>query len=215
MTTNSPSPVAPGLSQADLDTLGSLAEDLAAFAGAIPAPTPNEPLPEVRELAWPMIRLHELTTIPLDETFFRATTTAGPDSGLGVFTATTTALTLAQAALARAANLLTEAAPTPETQRSARRSLGTASEAVRSVAEALRESVHTASGLPEVTTLASRRPAALPAAGHPPAAGDSERRVDAALRRSPALVLVSPPAERPAPPTGPAPSATVVPLRRT
>nr|BEK67546.1 hypothetical protein KPHV_47730 [Kitasatospora purpeofusca] len=215
MTTNPPPPVAAGLSQRDLDTLGSLAVDLAAFAEAIPVPAPHELLPEVRELAWPMVRLHELTTIPLDEVFFRATNTAGPDAGLGVFTATTTALTLAQAALARAANLLTEAAPTPETQGSARRSLSTASEAVRSVAEALRESVHTASGLPEVTALASRRPAAVPADGRPPAAGDSERRVDAALRRSPALVLVSPPAERPAPAAGPAPSATVVPLRRT
>ncbi|MFB7474255.1 hypothetical protein [Kitasatospora sp. NPDC056184] len=207
-------PAAAGLSQRDLDTLSSLAEQLAAFAEAIPVPARHEPLPEVRELVWPMVRLHELITIPLDETFFLAANTVG-SPGLGVFTATTTALTLTQAALARAANLLTEAEPTPEAQSSARRSLTTARDTVRSMAEELGESVAAAPGLPEVTALASRRRLAVPSESRPPAAGDSERRVDAALRRSPALVLVSPPAEPPAPPAGPAPSATVVPLRRT
>ncbi|MEU4113263.1 hypothetical protein AB0F71_02020 [Kitasatospora sp. NPDC028055] len=207
-------PAAAGLSQRDLDTLGSFAEQLAAFSKAIPVPAPHEPLPEVRELVWPMIRLHELITIPLDETFFLATNTAG-SPGLGVFTATTTALTLTQAALARAASLLAGAEPTPEAQSSARRSLATARDTVRSMAEALGESVAAAPEPSTVTTLASRRQLAVPSEGHPSAAGDSERRVDAALRRSPALVLISPPAEPPAPPTGPAPSATVVPLRRT
>ncbi|WP_030458926.1 hypothetical protein [Kitasatospora sp. NRRL B-11411] len=207
-------PAAVGLSQRDIDTLGSLAEQLAAFSKAIPVPAPHEPLPEVRELVWPMIRLHELITIPLDETFFLATNTASPP-GLGVFTATTTALTLTQAALARAASLLTEAEPTPEAQSSARRSLATARETIRSMAEELGKSVTASPGPSSVTALASRRgPAALPES-HPPAAGDSERRVDAALRRSPALVLISPPAEPPAPPAAPAPPATVVPLRRT
>ena len=38
---------------------------------------------------------------PLDEVFFRATNTAGPDAGLGVSTATTTALTRAQEMIRR------------------------------------------------------------------------------------------------------------------
>ncbi|MFE2722788.1 hypothetical protein [Kitasatospora sp. NPDC059327] len=216
MTTDPPLPPAPvGLSQHDLDTLGSLAEQLAAFAKAVPVPAPHEPLPEVRELAWPMVRLHELITIPLDEAFFHATNTTGPAPGLGVFTANTAALALAQAALARAANLLSVPVPTPETQNSARRSLATARDTALSVAEALAETVGSTTGLHEVTALASRRRPAGLADSHPPAAGDSERRVDAALRRSPALVLLSPPAERPAPPASPAPPATVVPLRRT
>ncbi|WP_033823175.1 MULTISPECIES: hypothetical protein [unclassified Kitasatospora] len=216
MSTNPPLPPVPtGLRQDDLDTLGDLAAQLAAFADAIPAPAPHEPLPEVRELAWPMVRLHELIAVPLDESFFRATNTAGPDAGLGVFTATTTALTLAQAALARSANLLADPAPTPEALSSARSCLATARGTVRSAAEALGEAVDTASGLPEVTALASRRPI-VPAGHRPPAAGDAARRVDAALRRSPALVLLSPPASPPAPPTrSGTPSATVVPLRRT
>ncbi|MFB7906893.1 hypothetical protein ACFVZ3_11725 [Kitasatospora purpeofusca] len=217
MSTDPPLPPVPaGLRQDDLDTLGGLAAQLAAFADAIPAPAPHEPLPEVRELAWPMVRLHELIAVPLDESFFRATNTAGPDAGLGVFTATTTALTLAQAALARAASLLADPAPTPEALSSARRSLATARGTVRSAAEALGEAVDTASGLPEVTALASRRRPVIPAGQRPPAAGDAERRVDAALRRSPALVLLSPPASPPAPPArSGTPSATVVPLRRT
>jgi len=208
-------PVTAGLQQADLDTLGDLSEQLAAFAGAIPAPAPHEPLPEVRDLAWPMVRLHELITVPLDESFFRATNTAGPDAVLGVFLATTTALTLAQSALARATNLLADPVPAPEALGSARRCLATARSTVRAAAEALRESVDTASDAPEVTTLASRRPA-VPGEDRPPAAGGSERRVAAALRRSPALVLVSPPSESPAPAGRPgAPAATVVPLRWT
>ncbi|MGW2397094.1 hypothetical protein ACWCYY_11125 [Kitasatospora sp. NPDC001664] len=209
-------PVTAGLRQADLDTLGDLSEQLAAFAGAIPAPAPHEPLPEVRDLAWPMVRLQELITVPLDESFFRATNTAGPDAVLGVFLATTTALTLAQSALARATNLLADPVPAPEALGSARRCLTTARSTVRSAAEALRESVDTASDAPEVTTLASRRRPTVPVEDHPPAAGGSERRVAAALRRSPALVLVSPPSESPTPPDRPgAPPATVVPLRRT
>ncbi|GGR03451.1 hypothetical protein [Kitasatospora griseola] len=207
-------PAAAGLSQRDFDTLSSLAEQLTAFAEAIPVPAPHEPLPELRELVWPMVRLHELITIPLDETFFLATNTAGSPA-LGVFTATTTALTLTQAALARAANLLTEAEPTPEAQSNARRSLTTARDTARSMAEELGESVAAAPATSPVTALASRRRPAIHSESRPPAAGDSERRVDAALRRSPALVLISPPAEPPAPPAAPAPSATVVPLRRT
>ncbi|MEU6236945.1 hypothetical protein [Kitasatospora sp. NPDC047058] len=217
MSTDPPRPpVTAGLRQADLDTLGDLSEQLAVFAGAIPAPAPHEPLPEVRDLAWPMVRLHELITVPLDESFFRATNTAGPDAGLGVLLATTSALAIAQSALVRAANLLADPVPTPEALGSARRCLATAGSTVRSAAEALRESVDTASGASEVTALASRRLSAVPGEDRPPAAGDSERRVAAALRRSPALVLVSPPSESPTPPGRPgAPAATVVPLRRT
>ncbi|MGK4581668.1 hypothetical protein [Kitasatospora sp. HPMI-4] len=209
-----PPPPATGLSEADLDRLRSLAQQLAAFAPAIPVPAPHEPLPEVRDLSWPMVRLHELVASPLDEVFFRSTS-ARPDAGLGVFTATTTALTFAQASLARAASLLSEPAPAPQEQTSARSALITAQLTVRSAALALFDAVAATSDVPHVTHLAARRPSAAPATDRPPAAGESERRVDAALRRSPALVLVSPPAEPPAAAASNSPPATVVPLRRT
>ncbi|MBD0688304.1 hypothetical protein [Streptomyces sp. CBMA123] len=213
MTGNPLPPAVAGLGQADLDALLSLSEQLSAFEQAIPVPAPHEPLPEVRDLSWPMVRLHELVAAPLDEVFFRST--SARDAGLGVFTATTSALALAQAGLARAASLLADPVPSPEAQTSAWHALATVRRTVRETSQALADAATVAAVPSQVTSLAARRPTAAPPAGRPPAAGESERRVDAALRRSPALILVSPPAEpfAPAPPSSP--PATVVPLRRT
>ncbi|MFJ7244462.1 hypothetical protein ACIQWA_07395 [Kitasatospora sp. NPDC098652] len=207
-------PAVAGLGQADLDALLSLSEQLSAFEQAIPVPAPHEPLPEVRDLSWPMVRLHELVAAPLDEVFFRSTS-ARPDAGLGVFTATASALALAQAGLARAASLLADPVPSPEAQTSARHALATVRRTVRETSQALAEAATVTAVPSQVTSLAARRPTAAPPAGRPPAAGESERRVDAALRRSPALILVSPPAEPSAPTAPSSPPATVVPLRRT